>query len=343
MTEFHVEVVRIGAVEKHPNADALSLTKIHGGYPVCFRTGDYREGDLAVYVPVDSVVPECEAWEFLGAGLRNRRIRAKKLRGIFSMGLLTAAPDWTSEGDDVAELLGIVRYEESAEDGDGGARVKVSDGLEVPPPGLQVLPPKYDLEPFRKYGAKTFTEAELVVVTEKIDGQNFKAVHDGEALHVGSRTRWVDPRSEHFAAKVGRRYGLATKLSECQGIVIFGESYGNVGGRRYGVDLATTGDALVVFDAFAVNRGPRGVWLDFDELTDLCRRLDLPMAPTLAVGLFGTLEPTLAQLAEGATTLGAEHVREGWVIKPAVERWDPRIGRVILKMHGEGYLTRKGS
>ena len=30
------------------------------------------------------------------------------------------------------------------------------------------------------------------------------------------------------------------------------------------------------------------------------------------------------------------------VIKPVVERRD-RIGRAILKLHGEGYLTRKGA
>lgn len=34
MTEFHVEVVRIGSIEKHPGADTLSVTNIHGGYPV---------------------------------------------------------------------------------------------------------------------------------------------------------------------------------------------------------------------------------------------------------------------------------------------------------------------
>lgn len=29
MSEFHVEVVRVGKVEKHPNADSLSITKVY--------------------------------------------------------------------------------------------------------------------------------------------------------------------------------------------------------------------------------------------------------------------------------------------------------------------------
>lgn len=35
------------------------------------------------------------------------------------------------------------------------------------------------------------------------------------------------------------------------------------------------------------------------------------------------------------------HVREGIVVKPIKERWDQDIGRVFLKLAGEGYLLRK--
>jgi hypothetical protein len=56
MSELHAPVVRIGKVGKHPNADTLSITQA-GGFPVIFRTGDFKEGDLAVYVPIDSLLP----------------------------------------------------------------------------------------------------------------------------------------------------------------------------------------------------------------------------------------------------------------------------------------------
>lgn len=83
MSEFQVRVVQVGAIEKHPNADALSMTVVDG-YPVLLRTGDFREGDRAVYVPIDAVVPaDDHRWVFLG---EHRRVRAKRLRGIFSIG-----------------------------------------------------------------------------------------------------------------------------------------------------------------------------------------------------------------------------------------------------------------
>ena len=95
MSDFNCEVVRVRDVQKHPDADTLMVATANGN-PVIFRTGDYAEGDLAAYVPVDAIVPEGERFAFLG---KHRRIRAKRLRGIFSMGLLTPAePGWEEIG-----------------------------------------------------------------------------------------------------------------------------------------------------------------------------------------------------------------------------------------------------
>ncbi len=41
MSEFYVRVFRIGKVGKHPRADTLSITQGPGGYPVCFKTGEF--------------------------------------------------------------------------------------------------------------------------------------------------------------------------------------------------------------------------------------------------------------------------------------------------------------
>lgn len=110
--------MRIGEVIKHPNADTLSITNVHGGYPCIIRTGDFKQGDLAVYVPIDSLVPVAmPCFSFLAGskGKERERVKAKKLRGIFSMGLLvelpvTLRPGGWKEGDDVAEALNVTKY-----------------------------------------------------------------------------------------------------------------------------------------------------------------------------------------------------------------------------------------
>jgi hypothetical protein len=47
----------------------------------------------------------------------------------------------------------------------------------------------------------------------------------------------------------------------------------------------------------------------------------------------------IRELSNGPSLIaGANNIREGVVVKPAVERIDPKIGRVILKYVGDAYL-----
>src|SRR5438046_3480508 len=103
-----VEVVRIERIEKHENADTLGIVNVFGGYPCCVRLGDFKEGDLAAYIPPESVCPATEPFAFLGD---HRRIKVKRLRGVYSLGLLIHAPAGSKEGDDVAAALGVTHYE----------------------------------------------------------------------------------------------------------------------------------------------------------------------------------------------------------------------------------------
>src|SRR5260370_38515119 len=91
-SEFVVECVKLGPLVKHPNADTLSIVQVDG-YPCIVKNDTFKEGDLAVYIPVDSLVPthreELPDFHFLAKPDRtHHRVRAIKLRGVFSMGLL---------------------------------------------------------------------------------------------------------------------------------------------------------------------------------------------------------------------------------------------------------------
>ncbi len=321
MTEFRVEVVTVGKVEKHPNADTLSIADVNG-YPCIIRTGEFEEGSRAVYLPIDSIVPDEPRWSFLAG---HRRIKAKKLRGVFSMGMLTLAdPEWEI-GRDVQLDLGIEKY-----DPDVGF---VAQGNDERDPGLC---PVYDIEGYRKHKS-IFEVGEPVWISEKIHGQNARFVHDGERLHVASRTRFKKAEEDGCWANVARRYVLAAKLVEHPMIAIYGETYGNNTDMPYGVNRAKEGDRLVLFDAMDT-RTKR--WFDVDEFIAFAQGLELPIVPTLYRGPW---ESALVSLAEGAATMpGARHVREGIVIKPLVER-KAHMGRVFLKLAGEGYLLRKGA
>ena len=65
MSEWLPSCVRIEKAEKHPDADNLDIATVLGDYPVICKRGEYKVGDLAGYIPVDTVVPDIEQWHFL--------------------------------------------------------------------------------------------------------------------------------------------------------------------------------------------------------------------------------------------------------------------------------------
>lgn len=87
------------------------------------------------------------------------------------------------------------------------------------------------------------------------------------------------------------------------------------------------------------------VWYCYwDEARKWFKTLELPVVPVLYRGPWSQ---DLRSHAEGETTLVGftfrpYHVREGMVVKPVVERFSEELGgRVILKLHGEGFLLKK--
>lgn len=316
MSEFHVEVVRVQAIETHPNADALGIVHV-GDYPVCVRLGEFKPGALAVYVPVDAVVPATPQFAFLGD---SRRIKAKRLRGAFSMGLLVAADPGMAEGEDVAERLGVTRYEppepESADD--------------ERDPGF--LPVYTDIEGLRRW-PDMLVEGEDVVIAEKIHGANARFAWRDGRLWVGSHTKFKRPDGQTIWNRIAKQEGLFEKLRHFEGLAVYGEVFGQVQDLKYGVERG--GLRFLAFDAMYLDRR---AYLNADEFCSGMTEIGIETVPVLH---WGPWHPDLRSLAEGKSTLCPEHVREGFVVRPVCERFDERIGRVILKIHGEGYLTRK--
>lgn len=317
MSEWQVQVVRLGEVTKHPNADTLSVTHVHGGYPVIFRTGEFQPGDLAVYVPVDSIVPKDDPrWTFLG---EHRRIRAKRLRGTFSMGLLTAAPENVQEGEILHERLHITKYEPLE------SLVMSGENEHCP----FFLPIYTDVEGLRKWES-VLQLGEQVVITEKIHGANARFVFAQDRLWVGSHRGIKKENAANLWWRIATQYHLAERLVTVPNIVLYGEVYGQVQDLKYGVN----GIALAFFDAMDLTSNR---YYDHADFETLLMRLDLPGVPVLYRGPWSLDAHTHA---EGQSIL-APHVREGFVVRPVIERFDERIGRVILKLIGQGYHLRK--
>lgn len=323
-----VRIVRVEP-EPHPNADTLSIVRVHG-WQVVVRTADWPGGTLGAYVVPDSVVDTTRAeFSFLAGqrkcGIDRSRITVKRLRGVMSHGMLVAAPDGAREGDDVAAALGVERYEPDT--GGGGDAAPAPRGHH----------PVYDVESWRRYGRDVFEPGERVIVTEKIHGENCRMFCDvGGPMHIGSRTQW-----KAAVAKAGNEThwwkGLTAEvesLCKATGWTLYGELCGNVRGMAYGVK---TGDRrFIVFDAW-ISAEER--WVSYDALRLALAEHGVDYVPVLFDGPYD--HDAMVGLADGGTLVhGAEHIREGIVIHAARERADENAGRAVLKIISDTYLEK---
>lgn len=371
MSEFRVEVVRIGTIEKHPNADTLSTTTVQGN-PVVMKSGSFDEGELAVYVPIDSMVPVArEEFSFLTNKDKPRefeRIKAKRLRGIFSMGMLVPVPfkprpKWDyfqildpssyKEDEDLKDVLGVTKFEEEDEapqqlKGNALTRFyrkwtwklfragKHARSKQYSEAHLTGPFPYYDLESARRYG-HFFVEGEEVVLTEKIHGQNGRIGWDikGEKFLVASHGSYKDPEGDSNWARVAQMFDLKNKLAARPGFVVYGEVFG-IGSNGSKIQHLTYGMTDTAFRVFDVYDMDNKYWLDYDQIVVFANCIGLETAPELYRGPWTSLDHFLP-LAEGKSTL-ADHIREGWVARPVKERIVPHFGRLVLKYVGQGYL-----
>jgi RNA ligase (TIGR02306 family) len=367
MSTFTCPVVEIPGHGKHRNADTLRITQVDGC--VCiFKEGDFQTGDWAVLIPVDAMVPvEHPAFAFLKDPKKPNqthvRIKARRLRGVFSDGLLLPVwavaplanvPEGAEEsvdldrnmvktkmtfwdgfevklGQDVSERLGVTKAEDEAPAHMGG---DAEYGPDVP---------VYDIEPWKKFKGVFEDPNEVVAITEKLHGTNSRFQFADGRLWVGSRNRFLREDERNLWWRIAARYELAEKLSRYPGLVLYGETYGDVQDLKYG---QASGDR--VFAAFDLYDVKKKEYLDYVDFKAICFELDIPTVPELYLGPIGdgSIVEQLTNPAEGeksfTSTVDGKTLREGIVVKPVAERWNYNTHRTILKNVSHAYLLRKG-
>lgn len=314
-----VEIVKI-QIEPHPNADRLDVARIFG-FTCCVAKDQFQDGQLAAYIQPDSVVDSTRPeFEFLAG---HERIKVKRLRGVVSMGLLMPAPDGFSEGDDAAEYFGVTHYEPPIP----GERCGEVEGGPV-----GIYAPKYDVESMYRY-KHMFVEGEHVIATEKIHGANSRFVFapDEDRMYCGSRGEWkAKSEGSLWWRALDAHPWIEQFCRAFPGDILYGEVFGNVQSLKYGA-----GPRDVFFRAFDVLRN--GEWRNWNDWAG-----GLPINSHVPIVYQGPFDfDMLVKLSDGPSLIHtANHIREGIVVRPLVERRDEHLGRVHLKLVGNSYLEK---
>lgn len=327
MSSTIVSTCRIDRVSPHPKADRLELAVV-GGWQCCVQRGKYRSGDLITYIPPDSVLP-IDLADRLGVTrfLSDGRIIPVRLRNEPSFGLVIDPVG--SEGDNVAEQLGISKYQPPFDARDKDAM-----------PSNPCFTTYTDIENMRNFPA-VLQDGEEVIVAEKIHGLNgrlglilnddgnWEKLAGGRSVqrkNIEGSAIWYPWSIPQINFMTGAILGTAKPSRQ---VIIFGEIYGTQKKMRYGIPGQF---GFRLFDIMV-----DGVYWDWDRTAGLAQDCSVEIVPVIYRGPFSLAK--IAEISSGSSLIpGADHIREGVVVRPVSERLNEKIGRLILKYVSDDYL-----
>jgi RNA ligase (TIGR02306 family) len=331
MAEFRVIKTAI-KIFPHPNADRLELLKI-GAYQAVVQKNAYRDGDVVVFAPEKSVLPDNLA-EDLRKYLRGKekdRVGTIRLRGEISMGVIipleTVDPNnLLPFNEDISESLGIYKYEPPIPQSMSG-KVKPAIDLDITA--------YHDVEQLRIY-ADEFTVGEPIRVWEKIHGsqgiyvrnkQGEIAVSSKGLFKQGLILEESNGNTYWNAARNTNLFELLAELYPENDVQVFGEVVPVQKGFDYGFDrphilffkLVVDGK-IIVYEKLPQAMKDNWVALLYEGEFDLAK-----------------IVPLCENLKHETVSGRKLHIAEGGVVVPIVPRLSTEGFDLQLKIISKAY------
>lgn len=380
MSDFSVTVQKVHILP-HPDADRLELAEIggEGGFICVVGKGQFQNGDLAIYIPSAAILPD-SIMEYLAKTkihMKDRRLRAVRIRGVVSEGLCLKPEEWLPgelilDGADVTKFLQIQKYESPLPP---RSLWKTGKGINM----------HYENPNFPKYTNINRIEqcpgvikpGEFVVATIKMHGMNFRCGivekpekpswfkkmvnkflgRDNREILVGSHNKIRKPKETWFGHYIMPKNDLfwnITREYQLEELLPLIMRYCKKKLKlKKAPDIVLFGELI----GAGIQRGydygyaPKtyglrffdimvnGKYLDYGMVTTICLQFGLPMVEPVFLGPFS---PEVLELCDAIDEFnGRKFRREGIVIKPVHERKDRRAHRVIFKKINPQYLLDK--
>jgi RNA ligase (TIGR02306 family) len=367
-------IVKIEDVKPHPDADRLDVVTFEDYSWSCVTArGTMSIGDLAVYFETDSVLPQSLIdLAFKDSKIKpdNGRIRAIKIRGVFSEGLLLPLSideklAKLSKNADTDSILGVTKYEPPeivAGPQKSSSSKKVRKSLKSRVDKL----PRY-IDTVRIEKVKTlFSDDELVHVTAKLHGTSVRygwgkitlknpilnflrnilvmlGLIDAYKFVYGSRN--VDFPSDQLYKQVADSENLEEILPK--NYTLFGEIVGfSKGGKPIQGNGYTYGCSKGKCDFYAYALMIDGKYQDYDVFCEFCDDECIARVPLLMCAQWGNVNKVIKDIRDGKNCLTDIEkdipCREGVVVGSVKEQHHSATGqRKVVKMINPNYLLNK--
>lgn len=332
-------IQKIESIHPIPEADNIEAATVNG-WTVVVKKGEFSPNDYCVYCEVDSFLPISPKYEFLRKSsykkmgdIEGFRLKTVKLRGVISQGLILPTSvlsttnyvynDMPCVGDDVTELLGIVKYEPPIP-------AELAGVVKGPFPSFI---PRTDEERIQNL-TKEFEELrrESYYVTEKLDGTSATFYYNNGEFGVCSRNWELEEAATNTYWKIANELRLKDRLAELdRNIAIQGEIIGEgIQGNKYKIK----GHKFYLFNVYSITHATK---VSLPLMHMVRDALELESVPLLTVEFI--LPKTIAEVlayAEGKSQLNAQIEREGVVIRSTDSKISFKaISNKFLLKHGD--------
>jgi RNA ligase (TIGR02306 family) len=227
-------IERISEILPHFNADKLLVAKVRG-YNIIIPKDKYSVGDVVLLIHPDSILPSAP-WAETFKKYAPKRIRAIKIRGEFSFGIIVSpnevfSPEFIEDqfgdfscsiGKEVGHLIGVQKYEQPQPQ-ELNAKGNLPYGI-------------FKTDEDRVQSLKNIPFGESTSISLKIDGQSStfycKKIGDEWQTGICSRSLEIKTDCSNRFTRVNEKYGILDKLlAFCQkhdkSLALRGEIYGD--------------------------------------------------------------------------------------------------------------------
>jgi len=315
-------IAKIEKLEPIKDKDRIELATV-ANWEVIVGKGEYKVGDLVVYVEYDTVLPVKPEFEFLRKRCYSKlydgfRIRNMSMAGVFSQGIvfpLSILPKSVKieEGRNVAKELEIVRYDPE--------EIRENRMIHNSKPKNPLMRFKWFRKLRNKYFGKTSSYPSTVkksdetniqklfnaykenyndvkfYATEKVEGQAATYVLKRGRFHVYSHNKSVRNDGKNNWSATAKLYDIEKKLRQYK--------------RKHGVELAIQGEIagpgiqknIYGFDTFRffvykITNVKTGEAYNFVDLVNLIVKLDLFLCPLVYTSIYLNAFETVQEILE---------------------------------------------
>jgi RNA ligase (TIGR02306 family) len=315
----------------HGNADSLSVVEVDGN-TVVVNTAMWQGHNHAVFIPPETIVQTTRTeFSFLDRGRGEELVSVKRLRGVWSMGLLVPTPEGFNIGDDLYKYFGLKHYEPE-EQWVGGVRC----GNAVKAPTHWANLPKYDIENWRKY-KREFKDGELVNISQKYHGSFWAAVYSEGDYRVRSKGFWRENDNNDYYLGLQKHESIMKFLRDNPDTLLCGEVVGKIQkGFSYGVPPGE-----IEVRAFDMRRSDYS-WYGVADFYNTANDAQIPVVEYDGDMLMPYSDDLVLQFTDGQQAGNPNGIKEGVVVRTEIPRFSkPLNGRLILKSVSNIYLGSK--